>query len=162
MSNTTQRDDLAAIAINHDTSRGHFFGSAGLYESRADAILDEYILIPRADLPMVSHSPRNGLCTALAQENFQPQLVRGRDELGAAFNRHIALANLAVAEAIDRQAVAEAETKLQERRDALAHALIMDGKVKHGDLWTYAGATPLLRRAVDRIIELEDAAEAAK
>ena len=160
-SNTTQRDELAAILMDAferaSTSRG-----GRHWENVADAILFDYLLVPRIDLPAVSHSPRNGLCTALAQENFQPQLVRGRDEVGPAFNREIALANLAIAEALDRRTASEAETKLQERRDALTHALIMDGKVKHGEPWTYADTTPLVRRAVDRIIKLEDATEATK
>lgn len=162
---TTQRDELAAILINHDTSRGHFFGSPGLYESRADAILAKYILIPR---PTMSDAQRGNSQVILVDGiAFADNAVWLRDQLDdeelemRASARRIERIRAALAY-LETEKAAMAESQLQERRDALTHALIMDGKVKHGEPWTYADTTPLVRRAVDRIIKLEDAAEAAK
>jgi hypothetical protein len=169
-SNTTQRDQLARIAVD-----AMFPPVSGLPDDpmtwpsstfkTADAILAKYILIPR---PTYGEAQRGNsqiilidgigvtsdavwLRSKLATEEMAMEACAHRSE-----RIRSALAYL------ETEAAAQAETKLQGRRDELTHALIMDGKVKLGAPWTYSGASPLLQRAVDRIIELEAAAEATK
>lgn len=164
-SNTTQRDELAREIFITDNARNE--DPAALWDEAdhermhyaeviADGLIAKYILIPRTELPKVTLSDHgNGLCTALAQENFQPLLRREARDEGPAFNWRIALANLAVAEAIEMRDKAQAETKLQERRDALTQEFSTYP-------YRYDNVSPTACKAIDRIIELEDAAEATR
>ena len=163
-SNTTERDELARdirvadVVAARDTSRNE-------YEAMADAILTKHILIPR---PTMGEAQRgnsqviliDGIGVTSDAAWLRSKLAVEAMTMEASAHRteriRTALAYL------ETEKAAQAETKLQERRDALTHALIMDGKVKHGEPWTYADTTPLVRRAVDRIIKLEDAAEATR
>ena len=161
---TTQRDELAReirvadVVAARDTSSNE-------YQAMADAVLAKYILIPR---PTYGEAQRRNsqiilidgigvtsdaawLRSKLATEEMAMEACAHRSERIRA-----ALAYL------DTEATAQAETKLQVRRDALAHALIMDGKTKYGPPWTYDNATLALQRSINRIIELEDAAEATR
>lgn len=152
---TTQSDELATTLMGA-FERAMASRGGQHWENVADAVLAKYILIPRTELPKVTLSDYgNGLCTALAQENFQPLLRREARDEGPAFNWRIALANLAVAEAIEMRDKAQTETKLQERRDALTQEFSTYP-------YRYDNVSPTARKAIDRIIQLEDAAVATR
>lgn len=122
-----------------------------LGESRAhERILDEFVLLFRNELPPVYESEGgNGLCTALAQEKYQPKLALSEEDGDAtdgSWNRKIALANIAVAEAI-RERARLAEDYRNARRDQLA-----------SELWgvrVFDQLTDGSKAALELIIELE-------
>lgn len=72
----------------------------------ADLLHEEFVIIHRDELPETYPSDnKNGICAALAQEFYQPALrfhPSNGDEPGE-WNRKIAYANLAVAEAVERK-----------------------------------------------------------
>ncbi|KQN99675.1 hypothetical protein ASF21_12775 [Arthrobacter sp. Leaf234] len=149
----TPREQMKAI-IN-----GMCAGNASM---ATDAILAEFVIIPRNEVPEVSISDHVdiGLVTALAQQRYQPSLTLAEedgDKTDGTWNRSIASANLAIAEAVERQSSAT-EAKRNARRDELAG--IYFPEVCYGELKAtgYATLKPGIKAAVDRIIELEEAA----
>ena len=130
----------------------------------------DVITIDRAELPEVTVSDfGNGLVTALAQENYQPQLRRfTEDGTGSSWNLKIAYANLAVALAIEARdaedAAAEklAEELITKRRDELAVEVAEAACYINYANFTYEDHVPATQRAIDRIIELTDAATKEK
>lgn len=120
------------------------------FEDDADQILAEYVVIPRAELPeVVEGGGSNGFCTALAQEFYQPQLAfhPADGDIPGEWNRKIAYANIAVAEAVDARIAADANTR-NKRRDELAAEFSFGA-------YAYGNSSPAMRSAIDRIIELE-------
>lgn len=123
------------------------------FEDDADQILAEYVVIPRGELPeVVEGGGSNGFCTALAQEFYQPQLAfhPADGDVPAEWNRKIAYANLAVAEAVDARNHSQAT-----RRDELAREAVPEYTIDGPNPTTYASLHPGIRKLVDRIIELE-------
>jgi hypothetical protein len=100
------RDELATvIGAKLDGIFGNRdFGPATQDFALADALLAEYVLVRRRDMPATHVSEYgNGVCTALAQEFYQPQLRYSENEgdKPGQWNRNIAYANLAVALAVE-------------------------------------------------------------
>jgi hypothetical protein len=91
----------------------------GGWSMAADQIDAEFVVIHRDELPPVYKSAfGNGFTTALAQERHQPALdfsAEDGDKPGE-WNRKIAYANLAVADAIEYRLAAESEENLQQLR----------------------------------------------
>ena len=121
MTTTNERDELARLAyiakyplLADDAAADWDYIKANTLQPEAralgesyriaDAVLAEYVLVRRSDLPETHESTHgNGICTALAQEFYQPELrFSGRDgDKPGEWNRRIAYANLAVALAIE-------------------------------------------------------------
>lgn len=122
-------------------------------DDRIKVFLKRNIVIPRSELPEVVMSDHgNGYTTALAQEFYQPSLryseIDGNKP--GEWNRNIAYANLAIAEAIEG-AIGGAGAARDHRRNELA-AELFNARC-YSDLRAGAPA------AIDRIIALEDAAK---
>lgn len=90
---------------------------AGNASLATDILHEEFIIIARDKLPEVHKSDSgNGWVTALAQENFQPQLALhpADGDVPGEWSRKIAYANLAIAEAVEATArVEEAELTVE-------------------------------------------------
>lgn len=116
------------------------------YEARRMALfLSRNVVVPRTDLPEVTLSEHgSGLVTAIAQEYFQPSLrfsAKEGDKSGE-WSRKIALANLAIAEAIQN-----GQGAIARRRAELAEELFHNG--------SYPSLNDGAKAAIDRIIDLE-------
>jgi hypothetical protein len=139
---SAQRDELAAIIASPERVDGGpvSCGPNSVYAARtADAILAEYLLIRRAELPEVRDSDLDANMYYTDNEN-----VVYTSEANA---RMWVMRDIAVWQHIARKEDAYAA----KRRDELAVELTQD------DLndWAYAECSPRLQRAIDRIIELE-------
>jgi len=122
-------------------------------DDRIQLFLARNIVIPRSDLPDVYESTNgNGICTSSAQEFHQPALnfhPSDGDSPGE-WNRRIAYANLAVADAIDARDAAASQWR-QKRRDELA--------AEFTAVNSYDAQLPYTQKLIDRIISLEGAAK---
>lgn len=141
-------EELADFAHHRDA-----YGNQKWMSDRIDVFLARNIVIPRSELPNVYESTNgNGICAASAQEFHQPELYfhpADGDKAGE-WNRKIAYANLAVADAIDARDATNAVWR-QKRRDELASEFT--------SVNSYNGQLPYTQKLIDRIIELEEAAK---
>lgn len=108
-------------------------------------ILAEFVVIPRSELPEVKAYP--------SYLHVDGQAFSSRDTPNE--HRRAALNCLAIAEHFDAQAATDA--KRNARRDELAVELA-GGLKSYGEHRVYGGLSTVAKRAIDRIIELEEAA----
>jgi hypothetical protein len=118
---------------------------AGNASMATDAILAEFVVIPRSELPEVED--RGGLRLLVAEHTY-PAAASPKDL------REEALRRIAVADylATRESEQAASEAKRNARRDELAQEITQD------DSWPYAQLGAYTQRAIDLMIDLEEAA----
>lgn len=143
-SSKTTRHRVAQIVANQ--SLGHV--------NRADAILDQFVVIPRSELPEVTTDTHWGDIKVASGLTFAKGVT-------AELMQRNALATIAIWQYVEgRTAETEAaEVKRNARRDELAVDLA-EGLKSYGEHRIYAGLSTVAKRAIDRIIELEAQAQA--
>lgn len=130
--NKPRQDEIALVLVDSPFD--------GTPTSAAKVIDEAYVLIPRAILPVV----REGFDGSISTDGIAPQ-DRPYDPL--AYQRE-ALRWFALAEWVRKKEDSEA-AELQARRDAVAKEL-------WGEAYSYSALVEPNRKAIDRIIDLED------
>lgn len=145
---TQHTEQLKELVLAGFKSYGTFEGPT--LQQTAEHIEAEFILIPRDDLPEVKYyDQETGRITA---DNF---IYMVEADMGYPDTRRTVLAGLAVMEWRDRQKSEQVEAKLQERRNKL-------GMEFQPQVPRYQDQNATVRKAVDRIIELEDQLKAGQ
>ncbi|MHA7210820.1 hypothetical protein [Arthrobacter sp. MDT1-65] len=132
-------------------------GPSGL----AEVLLDWFVIIPRRDLPRASEGPHEGYAkTETVEGTFESAFYRDSPHAPASdpdWHLNRARHHISMAEYLQSKNAEISEAKRKARRDEIAAELTDeqwdDVKLK------YPVLGPFAQRAIDRIIELEEAAK---